>query len=212
VLMPLVANAQGVGLNRIDNGPYVVQSDPSQDAPKPYPLTHEAMPGTNYSTVQGNYPIGPLEHTADKAAPARSWQAGASYDWSGFYLGGHVGAAYGTSTFSDPYGASIYGDSVQTPGFLAGVQGGYNYQTGPWVLGLEADADWMASDGTNTCLAYSGYYISSNCHSHPDALGTLTGRIGYAFGPLGRTLPYVKGGMAWVHNNAEINVNNIWRL
>lgn len=26
-------------------------------------------------------------------------------DWSGFYLGGHVGALTGTTSFSNPYGA-----------------------------------------------------------------------------------------------------------
>jgi opacity protein-like surface antigen len=67
--------------------------------------------------------------------------------WTGFYAGGHVGAAVGTANFADPFGSSIFGDTVTTPGFLAGGQIGYNWQVpnSPWVLGVEADASWLAA-------------------------------------------------------------------
>lgn len=134
----------------------------------------------------------------------------APWSWTGYYVGVHVGGAVGESNFSDPFGPSIYGDKVTTPGFLAGGQVGYNYQVGKWVYGVEADASWLVSDGTNTCFAYSGFYVSSSCHSKPNALGTVTGRVGYAAGPAGHSLLYVKGGAAFVHNDIEINVNNLF--
>ena len=65
--------------------------------------------------------------------------------WTGFYVGGHVGAAVGTANFADPFGSSIFGDQVTTPGFLAGGQIGYNWQVpnSPWVLGVEGEsAGW----------------------------------------------------------------------
>jgi opacity protein-like surface antigen len=76
-----------------------------------------------------------------------------AYNWSGFYIGAEIGGAVGTANVSDPFGASIFGDKVTTPGFLAGGQIGYNWQVpnSPWVLGLQADANWLTSDGTNTC-------------------------------------------------------------
>jgi hypothetical protein len=37
--------------------------------------------------------------------------------WTGFYGGVHVGAVAGTASFADPFGSSIFGDSVTTPGF-----------------------------------------------------------------------------------------------
>jgi hypothetical protein len=43
-------------------------------------------------------------------------------DWTGFYIGGHIGAGTGTAKFTDPFGSSVYGDKVTTPGFLAGGQ------------------------------------------------------------------------------------------
>jgi hypothetical protein len=81
--------------------------------------------------------------------------------WTGLYIGGHVGAASAITNFSDPSGPSIFGDRVRTPGFLAGAQIGYNWEApnSPWVFGLEADLSRLNSDGTNTCLAFSGAFL-----------------------------------------------------
>jgi opacity protein-like surface antigen len=130
------------------------------------------------------------------------------WSWAGFYIGAQVGATAGESSFADPYGPSIYGDKVTTPGFLAGGDIGFNLQHGQWVFGLEADANWLRSSGTNTCFAFSGFYVSANCQAHPDALGTVTGRVGAALGLEGHTLVYGKGGAAGVHNNDQIDANN----
>jgi len=132
------------------------------------------------------------------------------WNWTGFYGGAHAGASWGTSTFSDPFGPSIFGDKVQASGFLAGGQIGYNWQTGPWIFGLEGDASWLTSDGTNTCLASSGNFVSANCHAHPDALGSLTGRVARVVGADGRTLLYAKGGGAWLHGHVDVTTNNLF--
>lgn len=132
-----------------------------------------------------------IAHAADmprKAAVPSAWS------WEGWYLGLHTGAALRISKVSDPYGSSIFGDSVRTPGFLLGGQIGYNWQQpgSKWVYGLEADVSWVDADGTNTCFAANGLLTSSNCHASPDFTGTFTGRIGYAAGAAGRTLLYVR--------------------
>jgi opacity protein-like surface antigen/outer membrane protease len=129
--------------------------------------------------------------------------------WTGFYIGPHVGATVGTADFADPFGSSIFGDKVATPGFLAGGQVGYNWQApnSNWVLGVEAAASWLSSDGTNTCLASSGLFVSATCHADPNAIATLTARGGYALGPSGRTLIYAKGGVAFVHDRFDIATN-----
>ena len=72
-------------------------------------------------------------------------------DWSGFYLGGHLGGGFGTSganlarqqiaTFiirlsTDGAGLSA---GTDTSGVLGGGQLGYNYQLGNFVIGAEAD-------------------------------------------------------------------------
>jgi opacity protein-like surface antigen len=74
------------------------------------------------------------------------------WNWTGGYIGVHVGAQAGRTDFSDPFGSPIFGDYVRTPGFLAGGQIGYNWQVpkSTWVFGVEFDASGITSNGTNT--------------------------------------------------------------
>jgi opacity protein-like surface antigen/outer membrane protease len=129
--------------------------------------------------------------------------------WTGFYGGVHVGAVAGTANFTDPFGSSIFGDNITTPGFLAGGQIGLNWQApnSNLVLGVEADASWLTSDGTNTCLAYSGLFVSANCRAQPNMMGDLTARVGWAYGQFNHSLFYVKGGAAFVHDQIDITTN-----
>lgn len=157
------------------------------------------------------------------AAGIAAAQDTSSWSWTGGYVGAHVGATLGTATFSDPFGQSIYGDVVRTPAFLGGGQLGYNWQVplSRWVFGAEADVSGLVSDGTNTCLAYSGLFASANCRVRPNLTTTFTGRVGYAAGEAGRSLLYVKGGLAGVHEtiSATTNANlplfatstNVWK-
>jgi len=131
------------------------------------------------------------------------------WTWSGFYLGGSAGAAAGTATFSDSYGPSIFGDKVNTAAFLAGLQLGYNWQVAPrWVVGLQADASYLDSNGTYTCMQASAEIVGSNCQVSPRVLASLTGRVGFLVDPLGRTLIYGKGGGAWMNSDISITPNN----
>ncbi|WFU54657.1 outer membrane beta-barrel protein [Bradyrhizobium pachyrhizi] len=132
----------------------------------------------------------------------------ALWSWSGGYVGAHVGGGYGRTSFSNPYGPSIYGDVVDTPAFLAGGQIGYNWQNNSWVFGVELDASRAISDGTNSCLAASGIVVSANCKASPAVFVAGTGRVGYAFGPQGRTVAYLKGGVAWQNNRGDVVNNN----
>lgn len=133
------------------------------------------------------------------------------WSWSGGYFGAHVGGGYGRTSFSDPYGPSLYGDVVDTPVFLLGGQIGYNWQKDSWVFGVEVDASGAASEGTNTCLAASEFVVSANCDASPSIFVTGTGRLGYAFGPQGHTLVYLKGGVAWQHNQGDVLNNHEFR-
>jgi len=128
----------------------------------------------------------------------------APWNWTGFYFGGHIGAALTSTNIADPFGVPIYGDTARTPGFIGGGQIGFNYQQGSIVFGVEADASWVDSDGTNTCFAVSGTTASSNCRIRPDLYATVTGRLGYA---VDRSLFYVKGGAAWTRGSVDIFVN-----
>src|SRR4051812_10550899 len=67
--------------------------------------------------------------------------------WTGFYIGGNVGSAWGQDDTAIT--ANILGLGIGVPftsqgvrNFVGGVQGGYNYQFGAIVLGIEADGEW----------------------------------------------------------------------
>ena len=106
------------------------------------------------------------------------------YNWTGFYIGGHVGGAFAGS--NNPVGSDGR--------FLGGVQGGADYQFGNnWVIGIEAEYSWLGNSNTGVTFP-AGTVVSTNS----DQLGSVTGRLGYSFGP---TLLYAKGGYAWKDNN-----------
>ena len=57
------------------------------------------------------------------------------FDWGGLYLGYHLGGALGLADVDNPFGPSIFGGTVRTPGPLAGGQAGYNWQHGAMLYG-----------------------------------------------------------------------------
>jgi opacity protein-like surface antigen len=125
---------------------------------------------------------------ADIPALVRRAPAPASaYDWTGLYIGAHLGAGFSYRNWSLVDGAlSEAGDAA-----MIGGQLGLNYQVGKWVVGVEGDFSWgnlkdesLCPDGSNTCWTRQTW------------LGTVTGRLGYAFDP---ALFYVKGGAAFTH-------------
>src|SRR4029078_13731798 len=72
----------------------------------------------------------------------------AVYDWTGFYVGGNLGAAMNSSTVDQNVNSGDLGDvgkelkdqiqDSQTV-FTGGGELGYNWQFNSWVLGAEAD-------------------------------------------------------------------------
>jgi outer membrane immunogenic protein len=107
------------------------------------------------------------------------------YNWTGFYIGGHVGGAFA--------GNNTFGSSDAR--FLGGVQGGFDYQFAPnWVVGAEAQYSWLTGGSNNGVLFPGGTLVTSK----NDQLGSVTGRLGYTWGP---ALLYAKGGYAWRDNS-----------
>jgi outer membrane immunogenic protein len=75
------------------------------------------------------------------------------------------------------------------------VQAGFDYQVAPnWVLGVEAQYDWLANNNNGGAIFPGGTVITANNNQ----LGSVTGRFGYTWGP---ALLYAKGGFAWRDNN-----------
>jgi outer membrane immunogenic protein len=111
------------------------------------------------------------------------------YNWTGFYIGGHVGGAFAGDN-------SLTGSDGR---FMGGVQGGFDYQFAPnFVMGVEAQYSWLNSNTTGVTFPGGGTITSSN-----NQIGSVTGRAGYTWGP---GLIYAKGGYAW-RDNPNLGVN-----
>jgi high affinity Mn2+ porin len=128
--------------------------------------------------------------------PVKAPVHSAIYDWTGFYLGGHVGyggGSFGPGTNPLPEEGVLFPHSVT--GVIGGYQAGYTRQFSNLVLGIEADASFTSPlDGPALTPAAFNTTL--------DYVGTVRGRVGYAFGTL---QPYVTGGLAWGHSHVNIN-------
>jgi high affinity Mn2+ porin len=121
------------------------------------------------------------------------------FDWSGFYVGGHI--AYGRGhtgntlldpapTQSGPSFGSLYG----------GLQMGYNYVLpSRLVLGAEADISFPNFLEDGLILSHTTTQ-GTNVTDQIDYLATLRGRIGHAFDSW---LIYGTGGFAWSQARLE---------
>jgi outer membrane immunogenic protein len=131
------------------------------------------------------------------------------YNWTGFYIGGNVGAGWNsTGSITDTFG-STFGTTTNTS-FLGGGQVGVNYEFGGGVVvGAEAMFDWLpnTSNTINAIGGGSASGLTGTATLNNRWLTTATGKLGYAWD---RVLLYGKGGGAWVGNsNPSFTVNNV---
>jgi len=110
------------------------------------------------------------------------------YNWTGFYIGGHVGGAFaGNNTFLGSDGR-----------FLGGGQLGFDYQFAPnWVAGIEAQYSWLGGN-SNSGLPFVPAGVATLDNR---GIGSVTGRVGYTWGPV---LAYAKGGYAFVDRDLSV--------
>jgi|HubBroStandDraft_1064217.scaffolds.fasta_scaffold124536_1 outer membrane immunogenic protein len=145
-------------------------------------------------------------------APATYIPVAPYYNWTGFYIGGNLGAAFTSASFSDTLGSTFTNSSNTT--FLGGGQVGVNYEFwGGVVVGAEAMFDW-APNQNNTVTAtlpaaapgaLSGATATATINNR--WLSTATGKLGYAWD---RVLLYGKGGGAWVgQNNSNLTAAGV---
>ncbi len=114
------------------------------------------------------------------------------YDWSGGYIGIEGGGGAGHSNQTDTLMTVADGHFSVSGGLLGGTLG-YNWQTGPWVYGLEGDYSWSDIKGQSSIC---GFGSPHPCGTKLDSLGTFRGRIGHTVGAMGNWLLYGTGGLA----------------
>jgi outer membrane immunogenic protein len=133
------------------------------------------------------------------------------YNWSGFYIGLNAGGDWSRTNesvvlapgFPDS-AANIAGRTagsagrLNSNGFTGGGQAGYNWQTGHFVFGVEADIESLGGSTSRTLdlvnfgLPGPGFNLTQQSSS-PQWLATFRGRLGFA---ADRVLFYGTGGVA----------------
>jgi outer membrane immunogenic protein len=135
--------------------------------------------------------------------------------WSGWYVGGNVGADWGDSSTKATVAAGTGAIVIPTPdinlinatgddgsnrtGFTGGIEGGFNYQTGSLLLGLETDFVALEVSQRQTVNFQSTLPLNPpatyqlNQRAKTSWMWSLRPRIGYVAGPL---LIYGTGGIA----------------
>jgi outer membrane immunogenic protein len=122
------------------------------------------------------------------------------FSWTGFYLGGNLGGAWGHGTVTDTFNGINFG-GTRNGVFIGGGQAGFNYQISNIVLGVEGDFGWAANNNNSSdgvaVPALGGNIVQVTSNNR--WLTTVAGRLGVAFD---RVLFYGKGGGGWVGNNS----------
>ncbi len=96
-------------------------------------------------------------------------------NWSGFYVGAMGG-----------YASESTSDSLGIKGGFGGGTVGYNWQSGMFVAGIEADGAWAD-------VKASAFALGVTATAKLDTLATVRGRVGAAFD---QVLLYGTGGLA----------------
>ncbi|MCA3556167.1 hypothetical protein [Aestuariivirga sp.] len=145
--------------------------------------------------------------------------AGSTYDWSGGYVGVNAGAALDSSEFSSNYrytGSDSltadertlidnfgFSDTADDLWFSGGFLAGYNWQYSSFVLGAEADVNYIGFNGSvrhdvgdaiSEVMAPENASGTDKIDYTADWFGTARARLGYAMNDV---LIYGTGGLAW---------------
>jgi outer membrane immunogenic protein len=134
--------------------------------------------------------------------PVKASYVAPVFNWTGFYIGGHVGGALADDAIVDVNGlngGAHYTLKNSDPKIWGG-QIGYNIQNGQLVYGLEGDFGQLDLHGFMFDPHFPGGTFSQE---RPGFIADATGRVGWA---LGQMLVYAKGG--WAYFNGRACVDN----
>jgi outer membrane immunogenic protein len=145
------------------------------------------------------------------------------FTWTGFYIGGQVGGAWGTggSSFSafDPVTDTFVDNSFGSGnpgGVIGGGHIGFDYQIPGWnwfsssgvVIGVEGTVDGSSLSKT-TVVTLPGIFVNSatlTAQSSLDIQGSVRGRLGIAWD---RVLIYATGGVAFGGINTDFQLSGV---
>lgn len=127
-------------------------------------------------------------------------EAPAVFDWTGFYIGGNIGYAFGgddrvgINETPPAFDGGQVGD-LSLNGIFGGPEVGYNFQAGSVVFGVEGDFEFsdVSDDDKDTNTDAGGLALTAHSSDDVNWFGTLRGHLGWA---LNNVLIYGTGGLA----------------
>lgn len=136
--------------------------------------------------------------------------------WTGLYIGGHIGGAWGKTNITDTFdyhGDPVVKSNVDGSGIIGGIQLGYNVQRGNVVFGIEADLGRLDISGNKSSkLLKHGWVddawqwgLNSDYSVSSSLYGDLALRLGMT--PTKNSLVYLKGGPAFL--NVDYNAHYV---
>jgi outer membrane immunogenic protein len=144
----------------------------------------------------------------------------AAYNWTGFYVGGDVGARWSSAQWTtlnfgngNPAPSAVdNGVNLNKTSFRVGGYTGYNWMFAPaWLAGLEADIGWAGGTATHTPFPGASVF-EAGTGTGTDFVnvklgwdGSVRGRLGYLVAP--NWLVYGTGGVAWQQINTSATCN-----
>jgi outer membrane immunogenic protein len=140
------------------------------------------------------------------------------FTWTGIYIGGQIGYAWGNGNFNETVVDPITGTVINTSfgatpnGVIGGAHVGFNYQIPGWnwfsssgvVIGLEGTVDGTSLSNTAVAffpVAFGGSTLTANTNA--DVQGSIRGRLGFAWD---RVLIYGTGGVAFGGFNSDVSL------
>ena len=117
------------------------------------------------------------------------------FSWSGFYVGGNLGAAWSHRSLTDSRFGLQFDNGNNNATFVGGGQVGFNYQINNFVLGAEGDFDWAAKNSNTGTGVFIPTVGTIGVTSNNRWISSLAARFGVA---VDRLLFYGKAGGGWV--------------
>ncbi|MGJ5012338.1 outer membrane protein [Bradyrhizobium oligotrophicum] len=139
----------------------------------------------------------------------------ARFNWTGCYLGGHLGGGFARKAITDPVQLvqDSFGGAGSTPGVTSvnpgpagaviGGQIGCDYQFAPsWVAGIEGAASGSTMERSTNVALPLGNPDTALVRAKTDFLASVTARIGYTFDD---ALLYARGGAAMASDRYDVS-------
>jgi outer membrane immunogenic protein len=168
--------------------------------------------------------LGGSAQAADMPLKAPPMAAPVMYNWTGFYIGGHVGGAWADLNGHDRFDHfddhnCFWGGCFDDSGFgrnrgrfIAGGQVGFNYQVNQWVWGVEGQISAVTShhddDGCGFIVVDGVRDSLFRCGNRGGWIATVAARLGWTFGATGNWLLYVKGGGAFADSRFDMRLRD----